>query len=233
MKTVSKKAVFLQLARIGKALAAPHRLELLDILSQGPRTVENLARETGMSVANASQHLHVLRAAGLTEATKEGLFVTNRLAGQDVADFYLSLRRLAESRLAELDRISRDLLSDPMLVGPAERKTLLARARRGEIVLLDVRPPEEYATAHLPYAISIPLPELEHRLAKLPRTKEIIAYCRGPYCVLAVEAVQRLRARGFPAFRLDDGVLEWRARGLPLQRATKSQKDTAKKTVRA
>jgi rhodanese-related sulfurtransferase len=233
MRTSPKKAVFLQLARIGKALAAPHRLELLDILSQGPRTVENLARETGMSVANTSQHLHVLRAAGLTEATKEGLFVSNRIAGQDVTDFYLALRRLAESRLAELHRISRDLLNDPTLVGPGERKTLVSRARRGEILLLDVRPPEEYAAAHLPYAVSIPLPELERRLARLPRTKEIIAYCRGPYCVLAVEAVQRLRARGFPAFRLDDGILEWRARGLPLLRTTKDQKRKEKRDVRA
>jgi rhodanese-related sulfurtransferase len=209
-----KDTVYQHLSRIGKALASPRRLELLDLLCQGPRTVEALARESGQSMANASQHLQVLRAARLVDAQKEGLYVTYRLADDDVSTFFGSLRRLAELRLAEIERVTREFLEARGEVEPVDQDTLSARARSGEVVLIDVRPAEEYRSAHLPGAISVPLPELEQRLATLPRDRDIVAYCRGPYCVMAIEAVQLLRSRGLRASRLEDGVADWRARGL-------------------
>jgi rhodanese-related sulfurtransferase len=188
-------------------------LELLDLLCQAPRTVEALAKEADLSLANASQHLQVLRAARLVDADKKGLFVTYRLADESVCDFYRALRVLAESRLAEIERITRDYLEDRATMEAVDREVLLERARRGEVLVLDVRPAEEYAAGHIPGALSIPLKELEDRLERLPRDQEIVAYCRGPYCMLAVEAVERLRAHGFRAARLDESVSDWRARG--------------------
>lgn len=209
-----KDAIYRQLARIGKALASPRRLELLDLLAQGPHTVERLAGETGQSVANTSQHLQLLRRARLVEAEKRGLYVTYRLPNDGVAEFYRGMRVLAESRLAEIHRIARDFLTGPGTLEPVDREILIGRVLRGEVTLLDVRPVEEYAAGHIPGAVSVPLRELEHRLAELPRRRQIVAYCRGPYCVLAVEAVGRLRAHGFRALRLEDGIPDWRARGL-------------------
>lgn len=209
-----KDAIYRQLARIGKALASPRRLELLDLLAQGPHTVERLARETGQSVANTSQHLQLLRRARLVEAEKRGLYVTYRLPDDGVAEFYRGMRVLAESRLGEIHRITRDFLTGRGALEPVDREILIGRVLRGEVTLLDVRPVEEYAAGHIPGAVSVPLRELEHRLAELPRRRQIVAYCRGPYCVLAVEAVARLRARGFRALRLEDGIPDWRARGL-------------------
>lgn len=209
-----KDAIYRQLARIGKALASPRRLELLDLLAQGPHTVERLARETGQSVANTSQHLQLLRRARLVEAEKRGLYVTYRLPNDGVAEFYRGMRVLAESRLAEIHRIARDFLTGRGALEPVDREILIGRVLRGEVTLLDVRPVEEYAAGHIPGAVSVPLRELEHRLAELPRRRQIVAYCRGPYCVLAVEAVGRLRAHGFRALRLEDGIPDWRARGL-------------------
>ncbi len=208
-----KDSIYEQLARIGKAVASPRRLELLDLLAQGPRTVEVLAREAGLGVANASQHLGALRAAELVTAERRGLFVTYRLASVEVADFFRALRQLAESRLAEIERLTRDFLEARAVLEPVDRETLLGRVRRGEVTVLDVRPSEEYGAGHIPGALSVPLADLEQRLAELPRDREVVAYCRGPYCVLAVEAVRLLRAHGFRAVRLEDGVPDWRARG--------------------
>jgi len=212
-----KDSVYEQLARIGKALSSPTRLELLDLLCQAPRTVEALAREADQSVGNTSQHLQVLRAARLVEADKKGLFVTYRLADDSVCDFYRALRQLAASRLAEIERITRDFLGDRTALEPVDRGVLLERARRGEVLVLDVRPAEEYEAGHISGALSVPLKELEDRLEGLPRDREIVAYCRGPYCMLAVEAVERLRDRGFQATRLEESVSDWRAHGLEIE----------------
>jgi rhodanese-related sulfurtransferase len=209
-----KNSIYDQFARIAKGLASPRRLELLDLLCQGPRTVETLAREAGQSIANTSQHLQVMRAARLVAAEKEGQYVTYSLADNEVCDFFQSLRHLAESRLAEVERVTRDFLQERGQMEPVDRVALTERVRTGAVTVLDVRPPEEYRAGHIPGAISVPLSELKHRLAELPRDREIVAYCRGPYCVLAVEAVDMLRAHGFKALRLEDGVPDWRARGL-------------------
>src|SRR5215813_4995579 len=215
-KRVFKDRVYEQLARIGKAVASPQRLELLDLLSQAPRTVENLAQEAHLTVANTSRHLQILRAARLIEAEKEGVFVRYRAADAAVADFFRSLRVLAASRLAELDHITRHFFNDRDALEPVDRKALLARARKGLVTVLDVRPTEEYRSGHIAGAISLPLHELQDRLAELPRDQDIVAYCRGPYCVLAAQAVEMLRAHGFRVRRLEDGVADWRARGLPV-----------------
>lgn len=214
---VHKDALYEQLARVGKAISAPRRLELLDLLGQAPRTVEGLAEQTGMSVANTSQHLQVLRAAGLVEAEKDGLYVTYRLASDEVAEFFLGVRRLADGRLAELDRIKKRFFADDGDVEKIEGKALLNLARRGQVVVLDVRPTVEYEAGHIAGAMSIPHDELKRRLHELPKNRKIVAYCRGPYCVFAVEAVKTLRARGFKAARIEDGVSDWRARGLPVE----------------
>ncbi len=211
-----KDAVYQQFGRIGKALASPRRLELLDLLCQSPRTVETLARAVDQSAANTSQHLQVLRAARLVEAEKKGVHVEYRLADETVCEFYRSLRVLAESRLAEVEHVAREFLEERGAMEPVDRKALTERVLRGEVTVLDVRPPEEYRAGHIPNAVSVPLGELERRLGELPRDREIVAYCRGPYCVLAVEAVKLLRARGFKAARLEHGVPDWRALGHPV-----------------
>jgi rhodanese-related sulfurtransferase len=208
-----KDAIYAQLARMGKGVSSPTRLELLDLLCQAPRTVEALAKEANQTVANTSQHLRLLHAARLVEADKKGLYVTYRLADERVCDFYRALRLLAESRLLEIERITRDYLEDRANLEPVDRKILLERARRGEVLVLDVRPTEEYVAGHIPGALSVPLKELEDRLEGLSKNKEIVAYCRGPYCMLAMEAVERLRARGFRATRLEESVADWRAHG--------------------
>jgi rhodanese-related sulfurtransferase len=216
-----KDAIYDQLGRIGKAMASPRRLELLDLLCQGPRTVEALAMETSQSLANTSQHLQVLRAARLVETEKHGLYVTYRLADEKVCTLYRELRTLAESRLLEIRAITRHFLERRGELEPVDRDALFARVGSGEVTLLDVRPSEEFEAGHIPGAISVPLDDLESRLADLPRDREIVAYCRGPYCVLAVQAVEVLRAKGFHAFRMEEGVPDWRARGLPIEVSTK------------
>ncbi len=208
-----KTAIYEQFARIGKAISNPSRLELLDLLCQGPRTVEALANEAGLGLANTSQHLKALREARLVEAEKAGLFVTYRLADEQVCQFFHSLRSLAEARLADIREITRNFLERRQGLQAVDREQLLAKVRDGAVTVLDVRPPEEFRAGHLPGALSIPLKELERRLGELPHDREIVAYCRGPYCVLAVEAVDMLTARGFMAFRLEDGVRDWQARG--------------------
>jgi rhodanese-related sulfurtransferase/DNA-binding transcriptional ArsR family regulator len=210
-----KDTVFEQLARIGKAVSSPKRLELLDILAQAPRTVEVLADHASLTVANASQHLQVLRAARLVEAEKEGLYVRYRLA-DGVEDLYLTLRGLGEARYLEIEAASRAFLTERGAMEGVDADVLLARALSGEVTVLDVRPPEEFAAGHLGPARSVPLRELRARLADLPRDREVVAYCRGRYCVLAVEAVRLLREEGFVAHRLEQGPPDWRAAGVAL-----------------
>jgi rhodanese-related sulfurtransferase len=178
--------------------------------------VESLAREAGLSLANASQHLKVLRQARLVEAEKQGTFVTYRLADRSVDDFYGVLRGLAEHRLAEVQQIARTFVERRGSLEPVDRRRLMARVQGGEVTILDVRPAEEYRAAHIAGAVSVPLKQLGTRLAKLPKHREIVAYCRGPYCVLAPDAVKLLRSRGYRASVLEDGVPEWRAQGLPV-----------------
>jgi len=211
-----KSAIYEQFARIGKAISNPGRLELLDLLCQGPRTVEALAKEANLGIANTSQQLKVLRTARLIEAEKSGLFVTYRLADEEVCLFLRSLRLLAETRLTEVREITRQFLAGREGLEPVSREGLLSKVREGAVTVLDVRPVEEYRAAHIPGALSVPLKELERRLSDLPVDREIVAYCRGPYCVLAVEAVEMLRAHGFEAFRLEQSVQDWQAEGFPV-----------------
>ncbi|MDX2120924.1 MAG: ArsR family transcriptional regulator [Gemmatimonadota bacterium] len=212
-----KDATYHQIAEVGRAVTSPRRLELLELLAQGPRTVEALALEAGQSVANASQHLQVLRAARLVEVEREGVRMRYRLADARVTEFCLALRRLAEARAEELGALMRDYLADRGLLEAVDQEELLGRVARGEVLVIDVRPVEEYQAGHIPGARSVPLAELQGRLAELPKRSPIVAYCRGPYCVLAIEAVSRLRALGFRAGRLEAGVPDWSARGLPLE----------------
>ena len=208
-----KDAIYAQFARIGKAVSAPKRLELLDVLCQGPRTVESLAEQIGVSVANVSQHLQILRAARLVETEKRGVYVEYRLADNQVCRFFQVLRGLAETRLAEVQRVTQEYLEERGAMEAVDGDELLRRVRNGEVTILDVRPPEEYRAGHIPGALSVPLPELKKRLARLPKDREVVAYCRGPYCVMAIEAVELLRKKGFRAHRMEQGVVEWRARG--------------------
>ncbi len=211
-----KTAIYEQFARIGKAISNPSRLELLELLCQSPRTVEALANESDLGLANTSQHLKALRAARLLEAEKSGLYVTYRLADEEVCRFFRALRNLAEARLTEVREITREFLADRKGLEPVDRRALLAKVREGAVTVLDVRPAEEYRAGHIRGAVSIPLKELTRHLSDLPKDRDVVAYCRGPYCVLAVEAVEILRMRGFRAFRLEDSVQDWRAKGLPV-----------------
>ncbi len=210
-----KGEVFEQFARIGKAVSSPKRLELLDVLCQGPRRVERLAELTQLSVANTSQHLQVLRAARLVEAEKSVLFVQYGLA-EGVEGFYLSLRRLAEQRLAEVKVVSRSLWEERRAMEQVGGRELLQRALSGQVTVLDVRPEEEFRAGHLPYARSVPLAELQRRLGELPRDVVVVAYCRGPCCVFAAEAVDILRGAGFTAWCMEEGPPQWRAVGVPV-----------------
>jgi rhodanese-related sulfurtransferase len=212
-----KDAIYDQFERVAKALASAHRIELLELLAQGPRTVEALGRMADLTLANTSAHLQVLRSAGLVDTSKEGLYVTYSLADPTVAALLLALRKVAEARRAEVAKISRDFLAENALLEPVDETALRRKMTRGEVTVLDVRPAEEYEAAHIRGALSIPLPQLAKRLTDLPRRREVVAYCRGPYCVLAIEAVKLLRGKGFKAVRLAQGVLDWAALGLPIE----------------
>jgi len=212
-----KDRLFGQFALIGKALASPARLELLELLAQGPRTVEALASESNLSIANASQHLQVLRQSGLVESEKHGLFVEYRLAGQDVFELCRALRIVAETRSAELERIVRDHFGDRSKSEAVGMDELLKRARKADVVILDTRPAPEFAAGHIAGAISVPVEDLQQELRKLPKSKEYVAYCRGPYCVYADRAVELLRKHGRRARRLIEGFPEWKAAGLPVE----------------
>ena len=221
--TSLKSAIYEQLARIGQATASPGRLELLDLLAQGARTVDALARQTGQSVAATSHHLQVLRRARLVEARKAGLYVTYRLADPQVGEFFLSLRHLAETRLAEVQQVTRQYLEERGALEPVGNDELVRRVRAGEVTLIDVRPHEEYVAAHIPGAMSVPLVELRARLGTLRKRRDIVAYCRGPYCVMALDAVELLRRKGLRAHRMEHGVPEWRAQGWRVETGTDRQ----------
>ena len=211
-----KTALNEQFARIGKSLSAPRRLELLDLLAQGERSVEELANETQMSIGLASAHLQSLRRAGLVETRRDRQRIFYRLAGDDVYRLLASLRTVARTRLADVQLIAQTHLTTGDGLEAVSRDDLLARVRAGGVTVVDVRPRDEYAAGHIPGALSIPVDELEARLAELPRGTEIVAYCRGPYCIYAPTAVNALRRRGFQAQRLEDGFPEWRLAGLPV-----------------
>ena len=218
-----KDRLYQELGRIAKAIDSPRRLELIDLLAQGERSVEDVAAQTTLSVANTSRHLQILRAARLVEARKDGLRVYYRLAEPGVYEIARAVGRLAERRLAEVDQLVRTYLGSRDELEAVPREELVRRVREGRVIVIDVRPAEEYRAGHIPGALSIPVSELKERLAEIPRRKEIVAYCRGPYCVMAYEAVARLRAHGRRARRLIDGLPEWRAAGLPIEAATSGQ----------
>jgi rhodanese-related sulfurtransferase len=212
-----KSRLYGQYARVGKALSSPHRLEALELLAQSERTVDSLAREMGQSLANISQHLQALRRAGLVESRKDGLFVSYRLSDPAVFGLCAAIRTVAERQLAELERMVRENFGDRFDAEPVEMDELLKRARSRDVVVLDTRPPNEYAAGHIAGAISVPVDDLQRRLRRLPKEKEYVAYCRGPYCVYADRAVEILRSHGRRARRLREGFPEWRAAGLPVE----------------
>ncbi len=214
-----KDAIYEQFSRIGKAISSPKRLELIDLLCQGEKTVEALSKETGLTVANTSQHLQTLRAARLVDAEKEGLYVKYRCADRHVCEFYRSMRILAEKRLAEIEMIKRQFLDGRRGMLPVNREELLNKVKDGSVTLLDVRPADEYNAGHIPGALSVPLHRLKKALSELPQDQDIVAYCRGPYCVLAIEAVEILRKKGIKAIRLEEGIHDWAALGLDLKTA--------------
>ncbi len=217
-----KDLIFEQFARIGKALSHPKRLEILDLLAQAERTVEQVARETAMPVANASQHLQVLKAARMVEVRREGLYAHYRLADEGVFRAWRAVRDLGEARLAEVDRVVATYLKDRGAMEAMDIARLMERLADESVVVLDVRPEEEYRAGHVPGALSVPVSSLEAVLQVLPKDKEIVAYCRGPYCVFSDEAVGLLSARGFRASRLTEGFPEWRAAGYPVESETQA-----------
>lgn len=223
-----KQQIYSQVARIGKVVCHGHRLELLEYLAQGERTVEALAKLTGLSVANTSQHLRVMRQSGLVEARKHGLYVYYSLADDEIVRLLSSMRRLAEAHLADVDRLVRAYLTVKDELEPIPRQELLERARQGIVTVLDVRPSEEYASGHVPGAVNVSLKDLEQWLEKLPHNQEIVAYCRGPHCVLAFEAVAKLREKGFQARRMEDGFPEWREAGLPVEKSVVTESSNSK-----
>lgn len=214
-----------QLARIGKGVASAHRIHLLDLLAQGEKSVERLAQEAGISIKNASAHLRVLRGARLVEARRDGQFSIYRLADAAVGRFVLALRRLAEDRLAEMREFAGQFLADRERLNAVDRRRLLQRLRAGEIVVLDVRASEEFEAGHIPGARSVPIGDLERALRTIPKSKEIVAYCRGPYCGLSEKAVALLRQHGFRASRIHDGVIEWQDAGLRIERSLARRHD--------
>lgn len=212
-----KREVFEQLARIGGALSSGVRLELLELVAQGERSVDQLATLTGATVANVSQHLQKLKQAGLIVARKQGQFVFYRIAGDEVVGLLSAMSRVGEAHVAEIERIVRMYFFSKDDFEPVPPTELLDRARRGLVTVLDVRPAEEYASGHVPGALNIPVEQLARKLRDLPKGKEVIAYCRGPFCLMSFEAVQLLRKRGIKARRLQDGMPEWRSAGLPVE----------------
>ena len=217
MSTSPKRDVFANLARVGTALSSPTRIEFLELLAQAERSVEQLATLTGTSVANTSQHLQKLRQAGLIIGRKEGLYVFYRLAGDEVVEMLSAMSRVGEAYVAEVERIVRLYFTSKDELEPIPAKELLERARKGLVTVLDVRPPEEFAAGHVPGAINIPIHELEKRIKELPRRREVVAYCRGPYCLMSYDAVSVLRKKGLKARRLKAGMPEWRAAGMPVE----------------
>jgi rhodanese-related sulfurtransferase/DNA-binding transcriptional ArsR family regulator len=212
-----KSVLYEQVSRIGKAMASPKRLELLELLVQGEKTVEKLAELAHIDMKLASAHLKALREARLVETRRDGKYVHYRLTNTDVADLLVKVREVAEEHLLELRVALARMSATPSLLSAETRESLLAKATAGDVIVIDVRPGDEYAAAHLPFSRSMPLAELQHRLEELPPGKPVVAYCRGPYCVMSDAAVQLLRSKGFNAYKINDGVGEWRATGLPLE----------------
>ena len=215
-----KDHLYEQVARIGKAVASPKRLELIELLCQGEKTVEVLAAQAEISVKLASAHLKQLRMARLVDTRKEGKYVLYRLASTSVADLWVNLRAEAEERLVELQVALASIVEHGDELEGIDRAAILKKAKAGEVLVLDVRPQEEFASAHLPHARSLPVDELRKRLKELPKDVPVVAYCRGPFCLMARDAVELLRRQGYRAFHLTDGVAEWRARGLPIEQTT-------------
>jgi ArsR family transcriptional regulator len=225
--TNPKRALFAQFAAVAKAIAHEHRLELLELVAQGPHSVEVLAERCGLSIANASQHLQHLRRAGLVVTRRDGKFVLYALSDEAVLDAIAAVHKVAERNVAEVGRLVRAYFHERDALEPVARSELLQRMKKGLVTLIDVRPEDEFALGHLPDARNIPLAELRRHLRKLDRASEIIAYCRGPYCVLSFEAVAQLRKLGFKARRLQDGLPEWKAAGLPVKTGLASEADSA------
>jgi rhodanese-related sulfurtransferase/biotin operon repressor len=217
-----KSALYQQIARVAQALASEARLLLLECVAQGERSVEELAKMTRLSVANCSKHLQVLRQAGLVLARKEGLRVYYSLAGDDVAALFASVRTVAEHRVAEIERLLRNWLGQRDELAPVPASELLKNLKKGLVTVLDVRPAEEFLAGHLPGAINVPIDQLDRFVARLPKDKEVVAYCRGPYCLMSYDAVEKLRKQGLQARRLENGFPEWRAAGLPVLRGSTS-----------
>jgi len=217
-----KDELYGQFSRIGKALSNPHRLELVELLAQGERRVEDLAAECNLPIANASQHLQVLRAAQLVDVRRDGLYAYYRLSNKQVFQVWQALRDLGELQLAEVGRLVQSFLQDRDSLQPINAAELVERMEAGDVLILDVRPELEYRSGHLPQARSIPVDELEERLSELPQDQEIIAYCRGPYCVFADEAVAILHNHGYRARRLIDGLPDWQALNLPVERVAEA-----------
>jgi rhodanese-related sulfurtransferase len=212
-----KDRLYDQVARVGHALSSPKRLELVELLCQGEKTVETLASQADLNVKLASAHLKTLRMARLVEARKHGKYVFYRLAGPGVADLWVTLREQAEERLVELQMVLAEITANADDLKGMDRQSLLRQAASGEVIVIDLRPPEEYESAHLPYARSLPLRELKQRLAELSKSIPVVAYCRGPFCLMSKDAVALLREKGYRAHHLADGVAEWRAHGLPIE----------------
>ena len=212
-----KRDLFEQFARIGKALSSGKRLEMLEFLAQGERSVEPLARMTGLSIANTSQHLQQLRQVGLVTARKEGLFVYYRVAGDGIVRLLATLRAVGEEHLSDVDRLVKLFLAGKDTLEPVPAQELWQRVKQGLVTVLDVRPPEEYAQGHIRGAVNVPVAELKKRLHQIPAGQEVVAYCRGPYCLLAYDAVQVLRKKGIKARRLEAGYPEWKSAGLPVE----------------
>jgi rhodanese-related sulfurtransferase/predicted transcriptional regulator len=217
-KNEFKQRLFEQFAKVGKALSSPSRLEILEFLAQSEKSVENLTTLTGLSFANTSQHLQQLRHAGMVSARKEGQRVFYRLADEATIDLLNMLRNIAEKNLAEVDQIINTYLKVKDTLEPVEAEDLLERIKDGLVIVLDVRPADEYAAGHVPGSVNVPMKELEKQIKKLDNKKEIIAYCRGPYCVLSYDTVALLRNKGFKARRLKDGMPEWKRAGLPVEK---------------
>ena len=215
-----KNRLYEQVARIGKAVASPKRLELIELLCQGEKTVEVLAAQAEISVKLTSAHLKELRLARLAETRKDGKYVLYRLASTSVADLWVSLRTEAEERLVELQVALASIVDHGDDLEGFDRAAILKKAKAGEVLVLDVRPEDEFAAAHLPHARSLPVDELRKRLAEIPKGVPVVAYCRGPFCLMAKDAVELLRKKGYRAFHLTDGVAEWRAHGLPIEQSS-------------
>lgn len=220
MSRALKDLLYEQVARVGKALSSPKRLEILELLAQGEKTVDVLATETATDIKLTSAHLRVLKESRLVEARRDGRFIAYRLSGDDVAALWANLHTVATEHRVELQVALNRIVAGPERLTEETRASLLDKANKGDVIVLDVRPEPEYQTAHLPHARSIPLAELKRRLAELPKDKEIVAYCRGPFCLMSAEAVALLKKRGFKARKIGDGIAEWSAAGLPIESAS-------------